>query len=344
MLYKLDNITRVHDTRTVVNITELSIEAGKIYTLIGPNGAGKTSLLKILAFLDKPTTGQIHFLNQPVVYKKNALFELRRQVVLLDQNPIMFSGSVESNVEFGLKVRNIPKDERNVLIEQALETVGMGHFRDYEAKSLSGGETKRVALARALVLQPKVLLCDEPTANVDNENQEIILNVLAELKQKHNCSVIFSTHYLSQAQRLADHTLLLQHGSLSNIVNENIYKITVADKQKDHIVCQLSGQVNLKLPENMLPHGEGAVKLHIDPEQILLHSYDGVDGDGNRLLGHLTELSQDRGRVRLTIDVGVIMILMLSMESYLKVKPAIGDKVEVGIPDSSLSCIRVGSK
>lgn len=344
MLYKLDNITRVYDTRTVVNITELSIEAGKIYTLIGPNGAGKTSLLKILAFLDKPTTGQIHFLNQPAYYKKNSLFELRRQVVLLDQNPIMFSGSVESNVEFGLKARNIPKDERNVLIGQALENVGMGHFRDYEAKSLSGGETKRVALARALVLQPKVLLCDEPTANVDSENQEIILNVLTELNQKHNCSVIFSTHYLSQAQRLADHTLLLQHGSLSNIVNENIYKITVADKQKDHIVCQLSGQVYLKLPEKMLPHGEGAMKLHIDPEQILLHSEDGVAGDGNKLQGHLTELSQDRGRVRLTIDVGVIMILMLSMESYLKVKPAIGDKVAVGIPDSSLSCTRVGSK
>ncbi len=342
MLYKLENLKRTHGSRTVVDIAELFIEAGKIYTLIGPNGAGKTSLLKILAFLDKPTTGRIEFLNQPVAYSKNDLLGLRRQIVLLDQSPIMFSGSVVKNVEFGLKVRKIQKKERDSRVDQVLERVGLSHFKNYDAKNLSGGETKRVALARALVLEPEVLLCDEPTANVDNENQEIILNVLREINRERTCSVIFSTHYLSQAQRLADHTLLLQHGSLSNIVSENIFKIELVGTQEGLQVCQLSGQVSLKLPDYLLPEGQGPLKLHINPAGIQLHSVDYFAEDGNVLQGHLTELRQDRGQVRLIINVGLNLSLTLSLEQYLKQRPAIGDKVAVFIPHGAITCTRLG--
>ncbi len=134
----------------------------------------------------------------------------------------MFTGSVWKNVEFGLQVRKVPSKARRRRIEKALELVGMEGFADYDARGLSGGETKRVALARALVLEPEVLLCDEPTANVDNENQEIIINIIERINKERKGSIIFSTHYLSQAQRLADHTLLLQNGTLSNIVNYNV--------------------------------------------------------------------------------------------------------------------------
>lgn len=338
MLYKLNNITRVHGERTVVNITDLEIKAKKIYTLIGPNGAGKTSLLKILAFLDQPTTGQIYFSNQPAVYKTKFLLELRRKIVLLDQSPIMFSGSVHANVEFGLRIRNIPKMERDKRIAEALQIVGMDHFSKYEAKSLSGGETKRVALARALVLRPEVLLCDEPTANVDNENQEIILEVLSSVNKEQSCSVIFSTHYLSQAQRLADHTLLLQHGALSDVVNENIYKVEVIGQEEEYLLCQLTGQLVLKLPKNLLPQGGGMVKLHIDPDLILLNPQEVSLEQGNVMAGHIVELSQDSGWVRIIVDVGVRLILRIALRQYLDSKPAIGDKAQVAIPHNSVTC------
>jgi len=259
MLYKLENVKRVHGNRTVLNIGELEICPNKIYTLIGPNGAGKTSLLKILSFLDRPSSGQINFFGKQVTFSEKHLYECRRQVVLLDQNPIMFTGSVRANIEFGLKVRKIPRAVRNTRVGEMLELVGMERFADYDAQGLSGGETKRVALARALALQPKVLLCDEPTANVDNENQEIILKIIATINKEQNSSVIFSTHYLSQGQKLADHTLLLQNGLLSDLSNENIFRGTVVEILEDELICQLTGQLFLRIPADKLPTDAGFV-------------------------------------------------------------------------------------
>ncbi len=254
MLYRLENLTRSHGTRTVLDIEKLEIVPNRIYTLIGPNGAGKTSLLKILAFLDKPTSGNLHFLDRQVSFEEKHLHEFRRQVVLLDQTPIMFTGSVWKNIEFGLKIRKIAAKARKQRIEEALELGRYGEFcLRTMPRGLSGGETKRVALARALVLQPEVLLCDEPTANVDNENQEIILKIIERINKEQKGSIIFSTHYLSQGQRLADHTLLLQNGSLSDIASDNIYRLNIIDSQGDSCICQLPGELFLKLPAHILP-------------------------------------------------------------------------------------------
>ncbi len=220
MLYKLENLKRNFGSRTALDLECLEIEQGKIYTLIGPNGAGKTTLLKILAFLDRPEAGRILFRGQPVKMSEQHLHGLRQQVVLLDQNPILFSGTVKKNVEFGLRIRKIPRHERLQRVKEMLHLVGMEEFMDFDSRGLSGGEVKRVALARALALSPDVLLCDEPTANVDVKNQEIILDTLERINREAGCSIIFSTHYLSQGQRLAHHTLLLENGVLGKLPRE----------------------------------------------------------------------------------------------------------------------------
>lgn len=341
MLYSLENLKRIHGSRTVLHIGRLEIQPNRVYTLVGPNGAGKTSLLKILAFLDKPSSGHLSFLGKQVSYGNQHMNQLRRRVVLLDQSPIMFTGSVWKNVEFGLKVRKVARRERKQRIEEALELIGMERFANYNAQGLSGGETKRVALARALVLQPEVLLCDEPTANVDNENQEIILKILARINKQQKSSIIFSTHYLSQAQRLADHTLLLQQGSLSDLASENIFRTSVVDRKENSLVCQLTGQLFLSLPRSMFPENVNTAKLHIDPDRILLNPTTVNSEDGNILSGHITELSQSRGRVRVTIDVGVKMSLVLPMEQYRLGKPAIGDKSKIFIPHIGIDFTRV---
>jgi tungstate transport system ATP-binding protein len=224
MLYNISDLTRVYKGRTVLNLSCLSIEKEKIYALIGANGAGKTTLLNILAFLDNPSSGKIHFLDTPVHYGSSQLLKLRRRVVLLDQYPILFTGPVWKNVEFGLKVRGVPKSERKGRVEKALAMVQMENFLLADAHKLSGGESKRVALARALVIEPEVLLCDEPTANVDAENQEIILQILKTINREKRTSIILATHYLSQVRQLANHTLMLEHGCLSDKAVEIIYK------------------------------------------------------------------------------------------------------------------------
>ncbi len=341
MLYRLENLERSHGSRTILNIDKLEIKPNKIYTLIGPNGAGKTSLLQILAFLDKPTSGSMLFLDQPVSFEEKHLYTLRRQVVLLDQTPIMFTGSVRKNVEFGLQVRKVPVKARKKRVEEALELVGMEKFADYAAQRLSGGETKRVALARAVVLQPDVLLCDEPTANVDNENQEIILKIIERINKERQGSIIFSTHYLSQGQRLADHSLLLQNGSLSKLASENIFRVNILDSQDDELVCQLTGQLFLKLPKHIFPAGVKLAKLNIDPNCIVLNPQEASSEKGNSLTGHITDLSQDSGRIRVTIDVGVQLVLGLTTRQYRLEKPGIGDKVLLFIPHSGVCCSRI---
>jgi tungstate transport system ATP-binding protein len=214
----------------------------------------------------------------------------------------------------------------------------MEKFANYAAQGLSGGETKRVALARALVLQPDVLLCDEPTANVDNENQEIILNIIKRINRERKGSIIFSTHYLSQGQRLADHTLLLQNGALSDIASENIFRVSIIDRQGDGFVCQLTGQLFLKLPKHVFPDNVNVAKLHIDPNCIILNPKETSPGKGNHLSGHITELSQDSDRIRVVIDVGVKLALVLSAEQYRLERPGIGDKALVFIPHSGTCC------
>ncbi len=336
MLYKLEKLQRCHGSRTILNIDALEIEPNRIYTLIGPNGAGKTSLLKILAFLDKPTSGKVYFLDKQVSFDDKQLYTLRRQVVLLDQNPIMFTGSVWKNVEFGLKVRKVDARIRRRRIEEALELVGMENFFDYDARGLSGGETKRVALARALVLQPEVLLCDEPTANVDNENQEIILHIIERINKERKGSIIFSTHYLSQGQRLADHTLLLQNGTLSDIASDNIYRVNVIDSTEEGCLCQLTGQLFLRLPAHAFPAETKVAKVHIDPDSIIFNPKTTSSAEGNLLSGHITDLAQDSGRIRVVIDVGVKLTAVLSMVQYRLEKPAIGDKMQIFVPHSGI--------
>lgn len=342
MLYKAENLRRVHGSRAILDIGELTVLPHKIYTLIGPNGAGKTSLLKIFAFLDRPTDGSLYFQDRLVEGSERQLSELRRQVVLLDQNPIMFTGSVYRNVEFGLKVRKVPAAERRRRVVEVLDLVGMASFVDYNARRLSGGETKRVALARALVLQPEVLLCDEPTANVDNENQEIILRIIERINSEQKTSVIFSTHYLSQGQRLAHHTLLLQHGMLSKVVAENIFRATVIEQRGQTVACQLTGQLTLHLPASLLSAQATVVKIHIDPGLIQLNPDSSLPPEiGNFLAGHIVGVEQDSGRVRVTLDAGVKLVVFLAMDRYRQEKPAIGDKVRIFIPHRAVECSRV---
>jgi tungstate transport system ATP-binding protein len=215
MLYKADVLTKVFKGHTVLNLEHLEIERHKIYALIGANGAGKTTLLNLLAFLARPTSGCLQFCGQDVIYRRQHLLDLRRRVVLVDQYPILFTGPVWKNVEFGLKVRGVSKKLRERRVEEVLELVGMQEFRLADAHKLSGGESKRVALARALVIDPEVLLCDEPTANVDEENQEIILGILERINAENRTSIIMATHYLAQSRRLAHHILMLEYGMLS---------------------------------------------------------------------------------------------------------------------------------
>ena len=195
-----------------LQIKQLRLETGKLYALQGENGAGKSSLLQILALLLQPQRGRLQFAGQTVNYKTNAL-RLRRQITLLEQNPLLFSGTVEQNLEFGLKLRGISGRERHQRIEQALETTGLQGFNQRSTAKLSGGEIRRVALARALALRPKLLLLDEPTANLDVAQVAALERFLVGLPQQ-GITLVIATHDSPQPQRLGGEIICLRDGQL----------------------------------------------------------------------------------------------------------------------------------
>ncbi len=221
MVYKISQLTKTYDDRTVLDIPFLEIEKGSIYALLGPNGAGKTTLLNILGFLEPPTTGNVVYGLQPVRFTESHLQPLRKTVVIVEQHPILFTTTVYKNLEFGLKIRRVPKNKRAEIIEESLALVGMLHLAQAPAHRLSGGETQRAAIARALAVNPEVLLCDEPTSSVDEENQVAIINILRQINDIKKITLVFTTHDRVQVSSLAHYTLLLQHGKLVTGTHEN---------------------------------------------------------------------------------------------------------------------------
>ena len=126
MLFEIRNLTKVYGDRAVLNISELDFEKGTIYALLGPNGSGKTTLLEILSLLLAPTAGMIKYNNKRVDFTTNNLTAFRREIVMVQQNPVLFTTTVFKNLDYGLKIRKIPKGERLKMIMDSLEMVGMG--------------------------------------------------------------------------------------------------------------------------------------------------------------------------------------------------------------------------
>ena len=202
-LFKIEQLTHVYEDRTILNISSLAFEEKKIHALTGPNGSGKTTLCNILALLLKPTTGKIWYQGE-MVYKNGSLPErLRKKITMVHQNPFLFHTTVENNLAYGLKVRNYHRSQRKQKVETLLRTIGIEHLRKQQGTRLSGGETQRVAVARALAIDPEVLILDEFTANVDRNYVKIIEGVIQDVFQKKNITIFLVTHDKKQALRIA---------------------------------------------------------------------------------------------------------------------------------------------
>jgi tungstate transport system ATP-binding protein len=211
--YKLAALRKSYGNRLALDIDELALLPGRLYILSGPNGSGKSTLLNILAFLMKPDGGEVAFAGNPVTWKNEELFLLRRRVTLLHQAPYLFGGSVFGNLAFGLKAREIKREKLRQAVSEALRLVGLAGFEQRNIKQLSGGEAQRVALARALVLNPEVLLIDEPLASVDKASTGVLETVIASLPAR-GTTVVMSTHDQFAGQRLNGKLIRLLEGRL----------------------------------------------------------------------------------------------------------------------------------
>lgn len=332
MLYELRNLKKIYDGRTVLDLKELSLEKGRVLGLLGPNGAGKTTLLEILAFLLAPSAGEVWFEKERVDFIAGSLIDLRRRVVLVQQQPILFTSTVSKNVEFPLKIRNVSKERRDRIVEEVLELVGMGTFRYARAYKLSGGETQRVAIARALASFPEVILLDEPTANVDVENQVTIERIIQEINRSKGISVVFTTHNMVQASRLADETIFLFEGKVARSIYENIFSGRIETDAEGHKYCVLQNGLRLRVDSEK----SGTNRISIDPGAVKISHRESDISEENTFKGRLIQLTDEQGRVRALVDVGIPLSVLIPKEMFRRKQLAMGEEIWLTCPVESI--------
>ena len=197
----------------VLNNLNLNLESGKIIALVGPSGSGKSTLLHLLALLDKPTNGKITILGEPTQNitenKRNQLIRNHISIIFQNNNLLLDFTAVE-NVAMPLIIRNKNYKSSIKEAESYLKKVNLGHRLNHFPSDLSGGEQQRVAIARSLISDTKIILADEPTGNLDNKNSSEVLSYFLKLKQK-NKIVLIATHNREIAKK-ADYTLSIRDG------------------------------------------------------------------------------------------------------------------------------------
>jgi tungstate transport system ATP-binding protein len=213
--FKLISVRKYYGERLALEVDELSICPRQLYIITGPNGSGKTTLLNIMAFLMRPDAGEVVFKGDVVKWTANELQSVRTKVTLLHQSPFLFMGSVGYNLAYGLHLRGYERETIRVRVEEALALVGLEKFQTRDVQHLSGGERRRVALARALAQKPEVLLLDEPLSNIDRATIGELERVVASLPGA-GSTVIMATHHIHQTDYLNGHMIAMEEGRLES--------------------------------------------------------------------------------------------------------------------------------
>lgn len=201
--------------RLVLSVDELEIFAGETLAVIGPNGAGKSTLLLSLARLLKDQSGVIRFAGEPITVLDELVY--RRRIALVLQEPLLLDRLVFDNVAAPLRFRNLPKELVQERVSIWLEKLGISHLQNRKARELSGGEAQRASLARALAIEPELLLLDEPFSALDAPTRQILLQDMRALLAEHPVATVFVTHDQDEALIIGDRVAVFLDGCLRQI-------------------------------------------------------------------------------------------------------------------------------
>jgi len=340
----------------ILDSIDLTIKPGEIFTLIGPSGSGKTSLLRIMDFLDSPTTGKIFFEGREISSHETDRLAVRRRMAMVFQKPAVLNTTVAKNVAFGLKFRGTHKVQIETGVKEALDIVGLSHFEGRRAGTLSGGEMQRVAIARALVTHPEVLLLDEPTANLDPVNAEMIEDLVIKINRKFHTTIIFSTHDMIQGQRLADRIGVIINGRISQIgdIHDIFYKPLGADiarfvgidtvlhgviKENDRGLAVIAiGETLFEAPTSLAVGKKAA--LYIRPEEITLsrvtETPSAKSSVRNHFEGTIRKMVSFGPFIRITVDCSFPITALITRRSCEELGFTPGTGVRASVKASAI--------
>jgi ABC-type multidrug transport system ATPase subunit len=206
---------KAYQGRTILEDCSFCFDRNITYVLMGSNGSGKSTFLRICALLESPDNGEIVYTAGDTPIPQD--MALKRRITLVLPRIGVFNTTVLKNVTYGLKIRGAHHADIEQKAARTLAFVGLEHKKKQQALTLSSGETQRLGIARALVIEPEILFLDEPTASVDQENTEIIESIMHAMKKVGRTTVIMTTHDREQAERLADRLLIMKHGRIENL-------------------------------------------------------------------------------------------------------------------------------
>lgn len=352
---ELREVTKDFYGKIALDRINLGVQHGDFLALVGPNGAGKTTLLRIIDLLEEPSSGEVWLDGERVNYSRRDLHVLRREIGFVPQRPILFNASVFENVAYGLKVRGLSRHEIRERVKDVLNLVQLNGFEGRNALKLSGGEKQRISLAQTLIMEPRLLLLDEPTSNLDPRSASIIEGILANINKYRRTTVIMASHDLHQVRSLARRIVILNRGrivkvgSLEEILDNPIDQLSEYmrlenvlsgfAKETEYGTSVIEVDEGLKVEAAFMK--SGPVRIYIPPESITLLSKKVQTSARNVFEGRICEIA-DYGniiKVKVRVKEGREFSVQITKKSLEEMRLNLGTRVFIAFKASSVRVI-----
>jgi molybdopterin-binding protein len=339
----LHGIRVVRGEKTVLDVPELAVDAGQVLGVIGPNGAGKSTLLRVMGLLEMPSAGSVRFQGERVSPADG--LAVRRRMASVFQDSLLTDATVRDNVALGLRFRGVDGARMAARVAEWIDQLGIPHLADRQARTLSGGEAQRTALARALVLEPELLLLDEPFSALDQPTREALIEDMGWILRRRRTTAVLVTHDRGEAQALGDRVAVVLGGRLLQVdhagqvfrapISEEVARFVGVETLLDCRVRTVTGglailEAGKQSIEVAQPAEAGEwVRLCIRPEDVTLSAPTGASPSSarNHLAGQIVRLAASGPHVRVTIDCGFPLVALVTQRSVDELRLATGSPV-----------------
>ncbi len=346
---EIQNLTKQYGEKVALGNVGLKVERGDFFAIVGPSGAGKTTLLRLLDLLEEPSSGSIFLDGIDTSCSEKERLALRRQIGMVFQRSVMLNASVYDNVAYPLRIRGM-KEKIVARVNEALNLVGLTGFEKRRAVTLSGGEAQRVSLAQALVFEPKVLLLDEPTANLDPRNVSIIEAIVSKVNREDGVTVVMATHNIAQAENSASKAAILREGSLVEAGDAgdmfgkpseflasfsqpwNVYSGLAEPLEEGLALVDLGNDLRIEAATQK----KGKVTILIRPEEIILSTSPIQSSARNMLKGRVTEILDLNQQVQLKVNAGKEFTVIITKKSFKDMRLNLESSIYLNFKASSV--------
>src|SRR2546429_3387744 len=312
-MLELMDVRHEYDGRVVLHLERFAVPPGAAIAVVGLNGSGKSWVRRLVALLERPRAGRV-VMNGAVVTPGGAA---RRRVTLVEQRPILFQATVRENLEFGLQVRGIRRAGVNRRVEDVAARLGITPLLGRRRHELSDGEVQRLAVARALAVEPDVLLLDEPASSADRAAAHTLYRVLAEERARRPLAVCLASHQLEDAYRWADDVRALADGQLSPVTPGNQFRVELNSAGSCDPEHACVGTAELVA----MTDKTGPAILAVPATDIFVSREPLASSARNTFPGRVTGLARrrpDEGAVHATADVGVGLVAVITEEAEIR--------------------------